>query len=254
MNELFVRDLELPIYVKSGDSHHNFDNDVSLRIHQKCVGDVGCVVWDAALVLLKFLFTESGNQYINNKHVLELGSGTGVVGLAACLAGAASSVVTDLPKHLSLMKLNIQENVSVLSRCCVGDERNALNVQADVLRWGNKLDLEQLYLNSSLNSIKSFSKVQCVLIADCIYYEDGMINLYDTIVTIMTSSDNDCKVLCCYESRDAPEKVSVLRSFMKLLAANSLLKLSYVPHSDMDDLYQSKDIHILLICKSSEIS
>ncbi len=60
-----------------------------LKINQLYVGDVGCVVWDAAIVLCKFL--ENGSffpaGYWKGKNVVDLGSGTGVVGLAAGALG-----------------------------------------------------------------------------------------------------------------------------------------------------------------------
>jgi predicted nicotinamide N-methyase len=64
----------------------------SLVIHQLMVGDEGCVVWDAALVLSKFLenplyFTGHPKGYWKGRRVVELGGGTGVVGLAACALG-----------------------------------------------------------------------------------------------------------------------------------------------------------------------
>jgi len=63
-----------------------------LTISQYEVGDVGCVVWDAALVLSHYLesadFTdESGNSRLLDKSVVELGSGTGVVGIQAAACG-----------------------------------------------------------------------------------------------------------------------------------------------------------------------
>ncbi len=83
----------------------------TLRIKQLYVGDVGCVVWDAALVLAKFLenplyfprpsSTDAAEDFCGRgrvgvatcggywmgKKVVDLGSGTGVVGLAAALLG-----------------------------------------------------------------------------------------------------------------------------------------------------------------------
>jgi len=60
-----------------------------LAIKQLYVGDVGCVVWDAALVLAKFL--ENGvhfrSDFWRGKKVIDIGSGTGVVGLAAGVLG-----------------------------------------------------------------------------------------------------------------------------------------------------------------------
>ena len=71
------------------DRSLEFNNQV-LIIKQCSSGDVGCVVWDAALVLLKFMesdFFKSKHETLEQKHVIELGSGTGAVGLAASLLG-----------------------------------------------------------------------------------------------------------------------------------------------------------------------
>lgn len=65
-------------------SEHN-----NLTITQLYVGDVGCVVWDAALVLGSFLM-DSGHfppDALQGKSVIELGAGTGAVGLIACTLG-----------------------------------------------------------------------------------------------------------------------------------------------------------------------
>jgi len=63
-----------------------------LTISQYEVGDVGCVVWDAALVLSFYLdsaaFTdETGISRLLDKSVVELGAGTGVVGIQAAACG-----------------------------------------------------------------------------------------------------------------------------------------------------------------------
>lgn len=64
-----------------------------LNIKQCYLGDVGCVVWDAAIVLAKYLETKSfhdpssGVSVWAGRRVLELGSGTGVVGLMAATLG-----------------------------------------------------------------------------------------------------------------------------------------------------------------------
>ena len=92
----FIRELEI--------------KDKTIRIKQLYVGDVGCVVWDAAIVLCKFLEnnyyfpvpgaanmdgSDSHTQiskpenmtYWNGKRVIDIGSGTGVVGIAAGVLG-----------------------------------------------------------------------------------------------------------------------------------------------------------------------
>lgn len=78
--DYFVRDIE--------------KNDGSiLKLKQCFKGDVGCVVWDAAIVLAKYLETKqfydagSGVNVWANKNIVELGAGTGVVGLMAATLG-----------------------------------------------------------------------------------------------------------------------------------------------------------------------
>ncbi|TSO25208.1 Protein-lysine methyltransferase METTL21D [Bagarius yarrelli] len=95
-------------------------NDGSvLKIYQYSKGDVGCVVWDAAIVLSKYLETKqfcnsaSGSSTWSSKHVVELGAGTGVVGIMAASLGA-NVTVTDLEDLQPLLELNIRENQELL--------------------------------------------------------------------------------------------------------------------------------------------
>ena len=79
IDKLFVREFER----KDGSI---------LTINQSEVGDVGCVVWDAAIVLSCYMETSdfydvnANKNVLAGKRVIELGAGTGLVGLqAACL-------------------------------------------------------------------------------------------------------------------------------------------------------------------------
>lgn len=60
-----------------------------LVLYQKEVGDVSCVVWDAALVLAKYLEseTERNKLYLHEKTIVELGAGLGCVALTAACFG-----------------------------------------------------------------------------------------------------------------------------------------------------------------------
>lgn len=60
----------------------------SLSIHQCEIGDVGCVVWDAAIVLSSYLQTEDFTpEILSGASTIELGAGTGIVGLQAASLG-----------------------------------------------------------------------------------------------------------------------------------------------------------------------
>ncbi|TKS86443.1 Protein-lysine methyltransferase METTL21D [Collichthys lucidus] len=92
----------------------------ALKVKQCYLGDVGCVVWDAAIVLAKYLETKQfhdpscGVNVWAGSRVLELGAGTGVVGLMAATLGAQVTV-TDLEDLQTLLKVNIQENQALIS-------------------------------------------------------------------------------------------------------------------------------------------
>jgi hypothetical protein len=91
-----------------------------LQIRQLYVGDVGCVVWDAALVLAKFLenpayFSKCGGRgekisegvagdFWPRKEVVDLGAGTGVAGLAAGVLGYVWSAGGSLRCILSVAR------------------------------------------------------------------------------------------------------------------------------------------------------
>jgi len=73
-------------------------------------------IWDGAYVLAKLLELcaaegDAAVVAVRGARVLELGSGTGLVGLAAAAAGAAAVVLTDLPYALPLLTANVQHNV-----------------------------------------------------------------------------------------------------------------------------------------------
>ncbi|KAF0044400.1 hypothetical protein F2P81_003558 [Scophthalmus maximus] len=79
----------------------------ALKVKQCYLGDVGCVVWDAAIVLAKYLETKQfydppgGVDVWAGRSVLELGAGTGVVGLmAATLGGEDVSDFLPPPQYI----------------------------------------------------------------------------------------------------------------------------------------------------------
>lgn len=77
LSDLFPREIDIEVCLKT------------LKIFQKLEGDVNCVVWDASLVLAKYLETmcQTKPDFLSGVRVLELGSGLGVVGLTAATLG-----------------------------------------------------------------------------------------------------------------------------------------------------------------------
>lgn len=63
--------------------------DKVLHLHQYIEGNVNCVVWDAAIVLAKYLeeLYKKDKSTFREKNILELGAGLGCVGLTAACFG-----------------------------------------------------------------------------------------------------------------------------------------------------------------------
>ncbi|XP_062921658.1 protein-lysine methyltransferase METTL21D [Mobula hypostoma] len=193
-----------------------------LRIKQHCAGDVGCVVWDAALVLAKYLETSSfyrGSSHVfSGKNVVELGSGTGVVGLMASTLGA-NVILTDLEELQDLLNINIKDNKHLVTG----------SIQAKVLKWGE--------------TVKGLpSEPDYILVADCIYYEQSLEPLLKTIKDI---SGNKTAIILCYEERTMGNNPKIESQFFELLQID--FEIEEVPLEQQDEEYRSEDIHVLHI-------
>ncbi|XP_022287851.2 protein N-lysine methyltransferase METTL21D-like [Crassostrea virginica] len=191
-----------------------------LKIHQLEVGDVGCVVWDAALVLSKYLETPDFDKggLLKGKKILELGSGTGCVGIVAAYLGA-DVTITDLPDFVPLIKMNIEENKALIKG----------TTEAAPLTWGQDI------LSNNFHYI---------LLADCIYYEESIEHLVDAI---LSHCQEDTEVLCCYEERTTGNKPQLQRTFFKLIDAN--FNTEEIPLEQHDTHFRSEDIHIFKFTK-----
>ncbi|XP_038191685.1 protein-lysine methyltransferase METTL21D [Arvicola amphibius] len=194
-----------------------------LRLQQYGSGGVGCVVWDAAIVLSKYLetpgFSGDGAHALSRRSVLELGSGTGAVGLMAATLGA-DVVVTDLAELQDLLKMNINMNKHLVTG----------SVQAKVLKWGEELE--------------DVTSPDYILMADCIYYEESLEPLLKTLKDL---SGSETCIICCYEQRTMGKNPEIEKKYFELLQLD--FDFEEVPLDKHDEEYRSEDIHIIYIKK-----
>jgi len=81
-------------------------------------GATGRNTWDASVVLSAYF--EAHPSYIEDKSVLEVGSGTGLAGIACAALGAKRSFLTDLPYTLVNLEANIRKNDAMLKSAEIG--------------------------------------------------------------------------------------------------------------------------------------
>ncbi|XP_028251639.1 protein N-lysine methyltransferase METTL21D [Parambassis ranga] len=197
----------------------------ALKIKQCYMGDVGCVVWDAAIVLAKYLETQqfynpsSGVNVWSGRTVVELGAGTGVVGLMAATLGA-QVIVTDLEDLQTLLRVNITENQTLITKG---------SITAKVLKWGEDVS-------------EFLPPPHYVLMADCIYYEQSIVPLVESLKLLC--GPETC-IICCYEQRTEGINPEVEKRFFELLQQN--FSCEKIPSDKQDPEFCSEDIHILHI-------
>ncbi|TFJ85459.1 hypothetical protein NSK_002969 [Nannochloropsis salina CCMP1776] len=97
--------------------------------------------WDAAVAMHHFFQKEFPPGHFQGARVLELGSGTGLVGITLTLLGA-QVVLTDLPAFLPLLRNNVTTSLSSLSAsdtACL--PHPILPPLIEPLTWGQSLPL-----------------------------------------------------------------------------------------------------------------
>ncbi|KAF7980895.1 hypothetical protein HWV62_36077 [Athelia sp. TMB] len=126
----------------------------------------GGIAWPAGQVLAKYL-VDLGPSVVQDKKILEVGSGTGLVGLVAAALGARQVWITDQLPLLEIMRQNVTLND----------------------------------LASNMGEIipERILPVDIVLAADCVYYEPAFPLLVQTLSDLVT--DAKTEVLFCYKKR-----------------------------------------------------
>lgn len=189
-----------------------------VQVPQKDVGEEAVVVWDAALVLAYFLLKQ--DLIKPDTKVLELGAGTGAVGLVAATLGAKRVVITDLPRILPLLQEGIDLNPDLT------------NIEARTLSWGQEEDLAKLDFVPDL-----------ILVSDCIYYEASVKPLISTLKTVCRGNKTT-RILVSYEVRDYLESKKIIaKEFFRAVGED--FRIKPFPTSACHEEFSSDDIRVI---------
>lgn len=131
-----------------------------LRIEQRMSEHgIGAVVWNCGRTMCSLMHRLpecTGGSFSPGLCVLELGSGTGIVGMACALRGA-SVTMTDLPDNLDLARANARAN--------------DVDVIVEELEWGSESTFTQ-------------SQFDLVIGSDCLYDANALPSLLKTLVAV----------------------------------------------------------------------
>ncbi|XP_075927829.1 protein N-lysine methyltransferase METTL21A isoform X3 [Petromyzon marinus] len=179
--------------------------DLSLRQDWGRLG-VAAVVWDAAVVLATYL--ELGAVEVKGKRVLELGAGTGLVGIVAALLASVS--ITDRAPVLAFIQENVDANLAA-------GERSRVAVRE--LSWGEGL------------GAWAPGEHELVLGADIVYVRDTFPALLATLHHLCPHGTETLVLLACRIRYQRDE------DFLEMLAGSFVVER--VHHCS------ERDIHIL---------
>ncbi|XP_069746791.1 protein-lysine methyltransferase METTL21C-like isoform X2 [Narcine bancroftii] len=131
-----------------------------ITIHE-AIDHFGAVIWPGAVELSHFLENNWKEFKLDDKNVIELGAGTGLLSIVACLLGAYVTA-TDLSCAIGNLQSNLMRNT-----------RNRCKYQSRVKELAWNIDLDRKFPHSDLH-------YHYILAADVVYHHDHLDDLLAT--------------------------------------------------------------------------
>lgn len=147
--------------------------------------------------------------------ILELGAGTGLVGISAAAIWNLPVVLTDLEPIVPALATNIDLNKEILK----GDAKKAI---CGTLDWNKPAFLSIIEASGEI-SIPSSNKAHIILAADTVYSEEHP-HLLSTVVLEWLSRDANARFIITYAMRVA--YLDEIRELWQLLEAGGLEAVS----------------------------
>lgn len=199
------------------------DRTVEVRLAQDTTalrsrtGDTGSVVWRASIDFARFILEQNHNKVPNalldhdllqEAHVLELGSGTGLLGVLLSPL-VKKYTLTDIKDLIPLIRKNLSLNIpgwDSLSRSRTPNSNSSCNITAEPLDWLELLECPPTFRRNSF----SYDSIDLLLIVDCIYHPSLLPALVYTIDYLSTPQRTVVLVVVELRAED------VMRHFLEL--------------------------------------
>jgi len=178
--------------------------------------DTGNITWDGAIAMAKWL--ERHPSVCHHRRVLELGAGTGLVGLSTLTYGASHVYLTDLLYCLPIAQANVDKNIqmeSIVPGC----------VEVRVLDW-----FDQKHAQWSQQELEN---IEVLVAADVIWQRELVKPYSDTVVCLLKRMNNGVAYVL-YTSRYGEE----FDAFVLATLQSSGLSIEAQAHDEMDSVYR----------------
>ncbi|XP_029450794.1 EEF1A lysine methyltransferase 3 [Rhinatrema bivittatum] len=147
---------------------------------------VAAPVWEAALTLCGYFEAEKMN--FSGKKVIELGAGTGIVGILAVLLGG-NVTITDLPHALKQIQENVLSNVPyhypAQPRVCAlawGQDQDSFPTDYDFILGADIVYLKETY-PLLIRTLRHLCGSQCTIyLSSKMRQEHGTVSFYEEIL------------------------------------------------------------------------
>lgn len=199
------------------------NNNQPLEIYQTRIGSVGSWCWESAICLAEYCYDHMFDQF-KNKRIVEIGSGTGIVGLQLCALGG-NVTLTDREEYLGLLEYNIKKNQEYFSG----------KAQATTLFWGDDFDEKD----------DCFRNLDFVIVANCVYHSIDLDALVKTICNLCPENSQTC-VLCSYELRNDGIRELVNEFHQKLM--ENKFSVQHIEQKDFRLKYRN-DYNSIVKCR-----
>ena len=141
---------------------------------------IGSITWEGSDILLRHLLQTFRDDLNSKIQFLELGAGTGVVGLGL-LAALPHSQVTLTDKDISILSQNVERNNELANRAKV-----------EVLVWG---DEERIHTTTGRKEL-----YDCIVASDVLYSAACVNPLFQTVSSLLQMETTT--MYLCYKKRD----------------------------------------------------
>ncbi|XP_067894315.1 EEF1A lysine methyltransferase 3-like [Heterodontus francisci] len=154
---------------------------------------VSSYVWGPGLVLCRYF--ETAKMDFTGKKVLELGSGTGIVGILAVLLGG-DVTMTDRPYVLKQIQYNVLANIPVTSRTRTqisalswGTDQNNFPADFDVI-LGSDIVYSPSQFPGLIQTLLHFCKDKTIIyLSSDVKYREGSAKFHDEMVPEQFNSE-----------------------------------------------------------------